>query len=136
MKKTVVLAYSGGARSSAAVSWLTDHHDADVVTVTLDLGQSGELAEIRARAMNEAPCARTCSTSARSFAREIVLPSLKAGALSDARYPMATALSRPLIAQSFAEIAAIEKATHRVAWRERARSPPAGAADRHAQSRS
>ena len=45
------------------------------------------------------------------FAREIVLPSLKAGALSDTRYPMATALSRPLIAKTLVEIAAIEGAT-------------------------
>lgn len=112
MKKTVVLAYSGGARSSAAARWLAEHHDADVVAVTLDLGQSGELAEIRDRAMRDGAVRAHVLDKREVFAREIVLPSLKAGALADARYPMATALSRPLIAQSIAEIAAIEITTH------------------------
>jgi argininosuccinate synthase len=109
LKKTVVLAYSGGARSSAAVSWLADRHDATVVTVTLDLGQSADLAEIRARALSDGAARAHVLDKREEFATEIVLPSLKAGALSDARYPMATALSRPLIAKSLVEIAAIEK---------------------------
>jgi argininosuccinate synthase len=109
LKKTVVLAYSGGARSSAAVSWLNDRHDAHVVTVTLDLGQSADLAEIRARAMSDGAVRAHVLDKRDAFASEIVLPSLKAGALSDARYPMATALSRPPIAKSLVEIAAIEK---------------------------
>jgi len=109
LKKTVVLAYSGGARSSAAVSWLADRHDAHVVTVTLDLGQSADLAEIRARAMSDGAVRAHVLDKREAFAGDIVLPSLKAGALSDARYPMATALSRPPIAKSLVEIAAIEK---------------------------
>jgi argininosuccinate synthase len=109
LKKTVVLAYSGGARSSAAVSWLADRHDATVVTVTLDLGQSADLAEIRARALSDGAARAHVLDKREEFAKEIVLPSLKAGALSDARYPMATALSRPPIAKSLVEIAAIEK---------------------------
>ena len=109
MKKTVVLAYSGGARSSAAVSWLADRHDATVVTVTLDLGQSADLAEIRARALSDGAARAHVLDKREEFAKDIVLPSLKAGALSDARYPMATALSRPPIAKSLVEIAAIEK---------------------------
>jgi argininosuccinate synthase len=109
LKKTVVLAYSGGARSSAAVSWLADRHDASVVTVTLDLGQSTDLAEIRAHALSDGAARAHVLDKREDFAKDIVLPSLKAGALSDARYPMATALSRPLIAKSLVEIAAIEK---------------------------
>ena len=104
-----MLAYSGGARSSAAVSWLNDRHDAHVVTVTLDLGQSADLAEIRARAMSDGAVRAHVLDKREAFASDIVLPSLKAGALSDARYPMATALSRPPIARSLVEIAAIEK---------------------------
>ena len=109
MKKTVVLAYSGGARSSAAVSWLADRHDATVVTVTLDLGQSADLAEIRAHALSDGAVRAHVLDKRDEFATNIVLPSLKAGALSDQRYPMATALSRPLIGRSLVEIAAIEK---------------------------
>ena len=107
-----MLAYSGGARSSAAARWLAEHHDADVVTVTIDIGQSAELAEIRDQAMSDGALRAHVLDKREAFAREIVLRSLKAGALADSRYPMATALSRPLIAQSIAEIAAIEKATH------------------------
>jgi argininosuccinate synthase len=122
--KTVVLAYSGGARSSAAVSWLAERHEADVVTVTLDLGQSGDLAEIRAHALSDGAVRAHVLDKREAFATEIVLPSLKAGALSDARYPMATALSRPLIATSLVEIAAIEKAafiSHGATGRDRRR---------------
>jgi argininosuccinate synthase len=110
LTKTVVLAYSGGARSTAAIKWLRDRHRADVVTVTLDLGQSGDLNEIRAHAL-EAGAIRAHVIDAREqFSRDYVLPSLKAGALSDTRYPLATALTRPLIAKTLVDIAKIENA--------------------------
>ena len=112
MKPIVVLAHSGGARSNAAISWLAERHRAEVVTVTLDLGQSGDMSEIRSEALS-AGAARAHVVDAREeFARDIVLPSLKAGALSDTRYPMATALTRPLIAKTLVQIAAIENAAH------------------------
>ena len=111
MNKTVVLAYSGGARSTAAVKWLRDRHRADVVTVTLDLGQSGDLNEIRAHALEAGAVRAHVLDKREDFSREYVLPSLKAGALSDARYPLATALSRPLIAKTVVEIAKIENAS-------------------------
>lgn len=124
MNKTVVLAYSGGARSTAAIKWLRERHRADVVTVTLDLGQSGDLNEIRSHAL-EAGAIRAHVMDAREeFARDFVLPSLKAGALSDTRYPMATALSRPLIAKAIVGIAKIENAgtvSHGATGRDRRR---------------
>jgi argininosuccinate synthase len=124
LTKTVVLAYSGGARSTAAISWLADRHQAHVVTVTLDIGQSADVAEIRAHALNHGAVRAHVLDKREEFAREIVLPSLKAGALSDARYPLATALSRPLIARSLVEIAGIEKAafvSHGATGRDRRR---------------
>ena len=112
MKPIVVLAYSGGARSNAAIAWLADKHRAEVVTVTLDLGQSGDMNEIRTHALS-AGAARAHVIDARDeFARDYVLPSLKAGALSDTRYPLATALTRPLIAKTLVQIAKIENADH------------------------
>lgn len=111
MNKTVVLAYSGGARSSAAINWLRDRHRADVVTVTLDLGQAGDLNEIRSHALESGAIRAHVLDKREEFAHEIVLPSLKAGALSDTRYPMATALSRPLIAKAMVDIAKIENAS-------------------------
>jgi argininosuccinate synthase len=112
LTKTVVLAFSGGTRSTAAVAWLTARHQANVVTVTLDLGQSGDMSELRTHALNAGAVRAHVIDKREEFARDIVLPSLKAGALSDTRYPMGTALTRPLIARALVEIAAIEGATH------------------------
>ena len=80
------------------------------MTVTLDLGQSLDLNEIRAQALEAGAVRAHVLDKREEFARDIVLPSLKAGALSDTRYPMATALSRPLIARTLVEIARIENA--------------------------
>jgi argininosuccinate synthase len=110
LTKTVVLAFSGGARSTAAVQWLASHHQAEVVTVTVNLGQSGDMMEIREHARSAGAIRAHVVDKREAFAREIVLPSLKAGALSDGREPMATALSRPLVAKTLVEIAAIEDA--------------------------
>ena len=111
MKQIVVLAYSGGPRSAAAVKWLAERHRAEVVTVTLDLGQSRDLAGIRERALEDGAIRAHVLDARDEFLREYVLPSVKAGALSDGRYPMATALSRPIIAKTLIEIARIEGAT-------------------------
>lgn len=110
MKKTVVLAYSGGARSAAAIQWLADRFRADVVTVTLDLGETRDLAGIRDRAVADGAVRAHVIDARDEFVRDIVLPSLKAGALSDGRYPMSTALTRPIIAKKLVEIARIENA--------------------------
>ena len=108
MKKVIVLAYSGGLRSSVAIPWLADRHGAEVVAVALDLGQSTDLTEIRDRAL-AAGAVRAHAIDARDeFARDFVWPTLRADALSDGRYPMATAISRPLIARRLVEIAHIE----------------------------
>lgn len=112
MKPIVVLAFSGGARSTAAIPWLADKHRAEVVTVTIDLGQSGDMNEIRTHALAAGASRAHVIDAREEFARDIVLPSLKAGALSDTRYPMATALTRPLIAKTLVTIASIENAGH------------------------
>lgn len=105
-----MLAYSGGVRSTAAIGWLIEHHQAEVVTVTLNLGQSGDMAELREHALSAGAARAHVLDKREELAREFVLPSLKAGALSDGRYPMSTALTRPLIGKTLVEIAAIENA--------------------------
>jgi argininosuccinate synthase len=110
LTKTVVAAFSGGAKSTAAVPWLTERHRAAVVTVSLDLGQPGDLAEVRDHAISAGALRAHVVDARAEFVREMVLPSLKAGALSDGRYPLSTALSRPMIARKLVEIAHIEKA--------------------------
>ena len=124
MKTPIVLAYSGGLRSSVAIPWLADKYATDVVAFTLGLGQSTDLMEIRDRAL-AAGAVRAHVIDARDeFVRDYVWPSLRADALSEGRYPLATALSRPLIAKQLVEVARIEGATmvaHASTGRDRAR---------------
>src|SRR5689334_14232583 len=79
VKKTLVLAYSGGARSAAAVAWLGERFRADVITLTLDLGETKDLADIRERAVSDGAARAHVIDARDEFVRDMVLPSLKAG---------------------------------------------------------
>jgi len=107
----IVLAYSGGLDTSVAIPWLKEKYNAEIVAVTLDLGQGRELTQIRERAI-AAGCVRCHVLDVREeFARDYILPALQAGAMYEERYPLATALGRPLIAKKLVEIAQMENAT-------------------------
>jgi argininosuccinate synthase len=109
--KRIVLAYSGADEPSAALARLKAEHGADVVTLTLDIGQGGALEAVRDRALR-AGAARAHVLDLRDeFARDFILPSLKADALLEGRIPLAAALARPLIARKLLEVAAIEQAS-------------------------
>jgi argininosuccinate synthase len=108
--KKVVLAYSGGLDTSVAVAWLKEQFDAEVVTLTVDLG-GGSLREgVERRAMS-AGASRAYVIDARErFITDYVWPHLQANALYQGAYPLATALARPLIAQLLVEVARRESA--------------------------
>jgi argininosuccinate synthase len=107
----IVLAYSGGLKDSVAIGWLAEHRRAEVVTVTLDLGQARGVDDVRERAL-AIGAARAHVVDARDeFARDFILPALQAGAIYEGRYPLSTALGRPLIAKHLVAIARIEGAT-------------------------
>jgi argininosuccinate synthase len=106
----IVLAYSGGLDTSVAIPWLADTYHAEIITVTIDLGQGRELEEVRDRALATGAVRAHVLDAREEFARHHVLRSLKADAIYEDRYPLATALGRPLIAQKLVEIAAIEQA--------------------------
>src|SRR3954449_7432490 len=106
----IVLAYSGGLDTAVAIPWLKEHYDAEVVTVTLDLGQERELEGIRDRALAIGAIRAHVLDVREPFVHDFVVPALKADALFDDRSPMAAALARPLIAEKLVEIAAIEHA--------------------------
>ena len=108
--KRIVLAYSGGLDTSVAVRWLADKYDAEVVAVTMDLGQGKELDDVRERAMAVGAVRAHVVDVREEFARAYILPALQAGAMYEGKYPLATALGRPLIAKKLVEIAAIEDA--------------------------
>src|SRR5690606_32793514 len=106
--KRIVLAYSGGLDTSVAIPWLAERYGAEIVTVSLDLGQGRELDEIRERALAAGAVRSHVLDVREEFARGYILPALKANALYEERYPLATALGRPLIARKLVEVAHIE----------------------------
>ena len=107
----IVLAYSGGLDTSVAIPWLREKFDAEVITMTLDLGQGLELASIRERALAAGAVRAHVIDAREEFVREYILPALQAGAVYEDRYPLATALGRPLMARHLVEIARMEGAT-------------------------
>src|SRR5918996_3460076 len=110
MKDRVLIAYSGDLETAASIRALADAHQAEIVTLTLDLGSGGDLEEIRDRALT-AGAARAHVIDAREeFVRDFVLPSLHAGAASAGDDPTGAALIRALVERKLAETAAIEQA--------------------------
>lgn len=107
----IVLAYSGGFDTSAAIPWLKEKYGAEIIAVTMDLGQGTELEVVRDRALAAGAARAHVLDLREEFAREYVLRSLKADALYEERPPLATALGRSLIAQKLVEVADIERAS-------------------------
>ena len=106
----IVLAFTGGLDTSVAIPWLKEHHDAEVVTVTLDLGQGRVLESVRDRALAAGAVRAHVLDVRDEFASGFIVRALKADAVYEDRYPMATSLGRPLIAQKLVDIAGIEQA--------------------------
>ncbi len=106
MTERIVLAYSGGLDTSVAIGWIGEETGAEVVAVAVDVGQGGEdLDTIRKRAL-ECGAVEAVVTDARDeFADQYCLPALQANALYMDRYPLVSALSRPLIAKHLVEAA-------------------------------
>ena len=109
-KARIVLAYSGGLDTSVAIAWLAEQYAADVIAVTLDLGQGRELTDVRERALTVGAARAHVLDVRDEFACGYILPALQAGALYEDRYPLATALSRPLIARKLVDVAHMEGA--------------------------
>jgi argininosuccinate synthase len=102
----VLLLYSGGLDTSVMVKWIQERHGAEVVTLTVNLGQPGEDWEVVEGKAREFGAADTLVVDAREeFARDYVLPAIKANALYGGGYPLFTALGRPLIAKLAVEAA-------------------------------
>ena len=111
MPEKIVLAYSGGLDTTVAVKWLTETRGFEVIALTIDLGSQPNLAAIRQRALT-AGAARSYVLDARKpFIDRFCWPALKASALYQGQYPLATALGRPLIAQLLVEVARREGAS-------------------------
>jgi argininosuccinate synthase len=105
----IVLAYSGSGATANAIAWLSATYGAEVVTLTLDLGQGKELEAVRDRALSMGAIRAHVLDAHDQFVREYFLRALRAGALFDGGRSLVAALSLPLIAQKLAEVAAIEQ---------------------------
>jgi len=104
----LVLAYSGGPASSVAIPWLREELQADVVTVTVDLGQHESLEGIRVRALASGAVRAHVLDRRDVFARHHLLPAVQAGAIDIDSEDVLATLARPLIAHALVEIALIE----------------------------
>ena len=96
----VLLLYSGGLDTSVMLKWIQDEYDAEVLALTVDLGQPGEDFEVvRGKAMELGAVDAQLVDAREEFAREYVVPAIKANAIYGLGYPLFTALGRPLIAK-------------------------------------
>lgn len=108
--KKIVLAYSGGLDTSVIIHWLVEKYQAEVIAVVADVGQAEDMEAIREKALKTGATRVYLEDLKERFAWEYVLRALKAQALYQDKYPLVSALSRPLIASRMAEIAKEEKA--------------------------
>jgi len=101
MAKRVVLAYSGGLDTSVAVRWMIDTYGVEVIAVAADVGQErgeGEdLEAVRQRALTAGAVEAVVVDCREEFAADFLVPALKANAMYEGRYPLVSALSRPVI---------------------------------------
>ena len=130
-KPKMVVAYSGGLDTSVMVKWLHEKFNADVITATGDLGQSKELEGVKQKAFATGAVKAHIKDLKAEFLEDYVFPALRAGALYEGAYPMATSLGRPLLAKvhgggcaagrgaRWSPTAAPEKGTTRCASRSR-----------------
>src|SRR5438105_2627236 len=102
----VLLLYSGGLDTSVMLKWIQEHYQAEVVALTVDLGQPGEDYDVvRGKALELGAADARLVDAREEFAREYVLPAIKANAIYGLGYPLFTALGRPLIAAKAVSVA-------------------------------
>src|SRR3954464_2727845 len=101
----VILAYSGGLDTSVMVPWIGEKYNLDVVTFTVDLGQGEDIEAIRQKALRTGAVDAVAIDARNLFIDLFVWPALMAGAMYEHKYPLATALGRPLIAKLMVDVA-------------------------------
>ena len=105
MSGTCVLAFSGGLDTSVCVAWLREEHGFDVVALTVDVGQGAELDGLELRAEAAGAADLVVVDAREEFVDGYCWPALRANALYEGRYPLVSALSRPLIAAHLVHVA-------------------------------
>ncbi len=110
-KERIAVAYSGGLDTSVIVKWLQEKYNADVITVTGDLGQKKELVGVAEKAYRTGAKKVYVQDLRKEFVEEYLWRALKTGAMYEHTYPMATSIGRPLLAKSLVEVAKREGCT-------------------------
>ncbi|MHC4268690.1 MAG: argininosuccinate synthase [Planctomycetota bacterium] len=109
-RKKVVLAYSGGLDTSVAIKWIHEKYDMDVIALTIDLGTDKDLKPVIDKAIKTGAIKSMIIDAKEAFVNYYLFPAIQAGAIYEKRYPLATALGRPLIAKLLVDTAASEGA--------------------------
>lgn len=104
------MAYSGGLDTSVSIKWIQEKYDADVITVTLDVGQQDDFKAIEEKAKKLGVLRHYSIDAKHEFTTKYVFPAIKANALYEGKYPVSSALSRPLIASKIVKVAKKEGA--------------------------
>ncbi len=110
--KKVVLAYSGGLDTSCAVKWLKDTYNVEVVCFSAFIGEVSDQKALKAKALKSGASKIYIEDLKEEFAQDFLIPALWANARYEGKYPLATALGRPLIAKHLVKIAQLEKADY------------------------
>ncbi|MEW6607976.1 MAG: argininosuccinate synthase [bacterium] len=108
--KKVVLAYSGGLDTSVMIKWLKDNYDVLVIAVAVDLGQGENFDKLHSKAISSGADKIYIEDVKDEFINQYIFPTLKANAVYEGKYLLATSLSRPLIARKLVEVAKKENA--------------------------
>jgi argininosuccinate synthase len=111
VKEKVVLAYSGGVDTSVAIKWLQEKYHVDVIAVTIDVGNEKDFSVIRQKALKVGAIKALVIDGKELFVKYFIFPALQANALYEGVYPLATALSRPLMVKLLVDTAVAEGAT-------------------------
>jgi argininosuccinate synthase len=109
-KNKIVVAYSGGLDTSVMVKWLSEKYDAEIITVTGVLGKTAELDGLEEKALRTGASKVHIVDLQEKFISEFAFKALKAGALYEGVYPLATAIGRPLLAKLMVDVALAEGA--------------------------
>ena len=111
MSDKVVLAYSGGLDTSVAIRWLKEKYNLDVIVLNVDVGNERDFAAIRQKALDIGAVKALVEDAKELFVNHFIFPALQADALYEGQYPLASALSRPLMAKLLVDVASQEGAS-------------------------